>query len=148
MAQGAFFVRGKLSGRASLLDEQKVRIVSKAVLAAGLVDNKALDLAEGLEQDAAGLGQGHRTLKSCGAPLGRNVGQRRDQLAVVGLVITRLAGKASRLDAGRPVERVDHQPRIVRQRQKTGQAGIVQSLDACVLGEPGAGFVRRHEIGV
>jgi hypothetical protein len=63
-----------------------------------------------------------------GPPIGRDVGQRRDELGVVGAVVGRLARVPGAEDPGRPVERVDLQARIVGHRWQAGRPGARSGL--------------------
>ena len=67
----------------------------------------------------AGECQGEHAHVARAAPLGRQPGERRQELRVVVVVRGVLAGVASRPDAGRPAQGVDLDARIVGQRRQT-----------------------------
>ncbi len=84
------------------------------------------------------------------AALGGGVAQLRQQLAVVGLVVTVGSGIAGGVDPGPPSEGVHRQPRVVGQGRQPGGPGRVAGLDQGVLHErqPGLLGLGDRELGL
>ena len=141
MTQLVFFLRAEFGAGAVAFRYPEQRIVAKAVLAAGGVQDAAFPGAFADQRDRVfGVAQQSEGADELGAALGiGHVFQRVEQLGVVGRV-TSAAGVAGGVDTGCAAKGVDRQAGVVGQGGQARYAGGMAGLDQRVFDEGEAGF--------
>ena len=127
----------ELGGGAPEVGNQEQRVVAEAVLSPGRLDDRPAPESLG--------DHGHRILRVAqedhhaherGAALvGRHPLELGEEPRVVRRVVARPTCVARRTDPRRAAQRVDGEPRVVRDRREPGRGCRVARLDQCILDE-------------
>lgn len=149
MADGVLLFGWQLGSGTALLRQDKQRVVPEAILPGGLVADASLDGSACFQQDVPVPGHRQVADEPGGAPLVGHVGERVEELGVVGsvddgprrVVLELVGGEPCAAHPGRAAQGVHLQARVIRQARQAGFRCIVQRLVPRVGSERVAGLL-------
>ena len=115
MTDAVLEFEGKLGLGLGEVGQKKVWVVAESLVAGGFVDDDAFYAAVGGGSDPALMRQGHDTAESGHSAFAWDAAKECHESGIIGVVVALLAGEAGRVNAGRAVECVHFETRVVGQ---------------------------------